>query len=195
MNRAEFTYALRKRLSNLPTDDIDDRILFYNEMIDDAIEEGLTEEKAIENIGSIDEIYSQILAEVPLHRIIKHKINPKRKMSGAKIAIIASTSPIWISLLAAAFAVVISLFAVLWSVAISLWSLFISFAVSSPASILLSIMNICGGNMSLGAVFIACSLLLAGLAIFTFYGCKYVTKGTAMLTKNIIIGANRIIVG
>ena len=39
MNKQEFLAELRKRLSGLPQADIEERIVFYSEMIDDRTEE------------------------------------------------------------------------------------------------------------------------------------------------------------
>ena len=44
MNKQEFLAGLRKGLSGLPQEDIEERLLFYSEMIDDRIEEGMEEE-------------------------------------------------------------------------------------------------------------------------------------------------------
>ena len=47
MRKQEFLTELRKGLSGLPQDDIEERLSFYSEMIDDQIEEGLAEEEAV----------------------------------------------------------------------------------------------------------------------------------------------------
>lgn len=41
MSKQEFLAELRKALSGLPQGDIEDRLTFYSEMIDDRMEEGL----------------------------------------------------------------------------------------------------------------------------------------------------------
>ena len=55
MNKQEFVERLRKGLSGLPQDDIEERLTFYSEMIDDRMEEGLSEEEAVGEIGSVDD--------------------------------------------------------------------------------------------------------------------------------------------
>lgn len=47
MNKQEFLVKLRKGLSGLPKEDIEERLTFYSEMIDDRMEEGLSEEEAV----------------------------------------------------------------------------------------------------------------------------------------------------
>ena len=66
MNKNEFLLKLKKGLRGLPQADIDERLTFYSEMIDDRMEEGLTETEAVEAIGSVNDVTAQILAETPL---------------------------------------------------------------------------------------------------------------------------------
>ena len=44
MDKKAFLAQLRSQLSGLPQNDIEDRLIFYSEMIDDIMEEGITEE-------------------------------------------------------------------------------------------------------------------------------------------------------
>ena len=80
MNKQEFLCKLREALIGFPKQDVEDRLAFYSEMIDDRIEEGLTEEEAVFAIGSVDEVEAQIVAEIPLVKIAKEKIKPKRRL-------------------------------------------------------------------------------------------------------------------
>ena len=73
MNKQTFVSELRGRLSGLPPKELDDRLNFYLEMIDDRMEDGITEEAAISEIGSVEEIAAQIIAETPLTKIVKEK--------------------------------------------------------------------------------------------------------------------------
>ena len=55
MSKKVFLVKLIIKLSNLPKDDLEERINFYSEMIDDRIEDGFSEEDAINDIGTLDE--------------------------------------------------------------------------------------------------------------------------------------------
>ena len=191
MNRVEFILSLQDRLSALPRKELEERLAFYNEMIDDKIEDGLSEEEAVAQIGSIDEIVSQIIAETPLTTLVKEKMKPKKGLKAWEIVLLAVGSPIWFSLLVAAFAVVISLYAALWSVVISLWSAYISVAVCAPAGIIAGIVFICNGHSLSGVAMIAAGLVCAGLAVFLFYGCRAATKGSVWLTERIALAIKR----
>ena len=56
MNKEEFLNALRSALAGLPQEDIEERLAFYSESIDDRVEDGLTEEEAVEAIGTVAEV-------------------------------------------------------------------------------------------------------------------------------------------
>ena len=68
MEKEEFLEELRNRLNGLPQKDIDERVSFYSEMIDDRVEDGMTEEEAINNIGGIDEVVKQIASKELISR-------------------------------------------------------------------------------------------------------------------------------
>ncbi len=196
MTKQEFLIELQAALNGLPQNNIKESILFYSEMIDDRIDDGMSEEEAVADIGSVDEAASQIIAEIPLMKIAKEKIKPKRKMKAWEIVLLCVGSPIWGSLLIAAFAVIISLYAALWSVIIALWSVFVSFAACAVAlTVVGAAYGVVGGVVFInnahiysGIVMFAAGLVLAGLSIFTFFGCKAATKGIIILTKKLAFG-------
>ena len=188
MNKQEFLAQLRVGLSGMPQDDIEERLIFYSEMIDDRTEEGLSEEEAVSQVGAVDEIVTQIVAETPLVKIAKERIRPKRKMSTGEIALLVLGSPIWLSLGIAVIAVIFSLYISLWAVIISLWAaVFGSLATCSVACISTGVVFAVGGNIASGAAMFAFGLVCAGLSIFAYYGCKAATKGILMLTKKMAI--------
>ncbi len=187
MNKQEFVEQLRKGLSGLPQDDIEERLTFYNEMIDDRMEEGLSEEEAVGEIGSVDEIVAQVVAETPLAKIAKERIRPKRRLGAGEIVLLALGSPLWLSLGIAAFAVILSLYVSLWAVIISLWAVFASLAACAIGGVLAWVVFAMEGNGASGLSMLAAGFVCAGIAIFMFYGCKAVTNGTLILTKKMAI--------
>ena len=186
MKKAQFLETLRAKLNGLPKDDVDERISFYGEMIDDRIEEGLSEEEAVAKIGTVDEVVSQIVAETPWTKIVKEKLKPQRRLSTGAILLIVFGFPLWFPLLISAVAVAVSLYVVFWSVIISLWSVFVALVASAFGVLVVSIIFFCTTSAPTGGVAVAAALVCAGLAIFTFYGCMYATKGTLSATKSIL---------
>ena len=65
MNKDQFLQALRGKLWGLSAEDVAERIAFYSEAIDDRMEDGSTEEEAVAQLGTVDEIAGGILKERP----------------------------------------------------------------------------------------------------------------------------------
>ena len=187
MNREQFIHSLRQGLSGLSQEDIEAQVSFYNEMIDDRMEEGLTEEQAIDQIGPVTQIIGQARLDVPQKKA-------KRKLSALEIVLLVLGSPIWISLLAAAFSVVLAFYIVLWSVVISLWAVEVSLGACFFASIVVLPIFILKDYPLSGLAYLAFGLVCAGLSIFGFYGLKYLSKGCAILSKKTFLAIRSIFV-
>ena len=195
MRKQEFLEALRKRLSRLPGQDVEERLDFYSEMIDDRMEEGRDEAEAVAEIGSVDEVAKQILSEIPLSRIAKERFKPQKRLQTWEIVLLAVGSPIWISLAASALVVILSLCAALWSVVISLWAVFASLAGCALGGLIAGIVFAAGGNGTVGLAMMGAALVCAGLSVLAFFGCKEATRGTALLAKQIALGIKKCFVG
>ena len=187
MNKQEFLAQLRKGLSGLPKNDIDERLTFYSDMIDDRMEDGIPEETAVCEIGTASDIVSQIIADIPLGKLVKEKIKPKKKLKAWEIILLVLGSPLWLPLLIAAFAVFLSLYVVFWSVIISLWAVFASLVACGFAGVVAGAVFAAGGNGLTGIAVIAAGIVCAGLSAFMFFGCKAATKGILKLTKKFAI--------
>ena len=191
MTKLQFLLALHEKLAGLPRNEVEERLNFYSEMIEDRMEDGITEEEAVAAVGSLDDIAAQITADIPLVKIVKEKIKSKRRMKAWNVILLAVGSPIWVSLLIAAVAVVFSLYVSLWAVVISFWAAFASFVVGCVGALAFGIGYCLSGNLPAGLVLIAAGCICAGLAIFLFYGCKIATKGTARLAKIIVLAVKK----
>jgi len=187
MHKQEFLMQLRNGMCGLPQKDMEERLTFYSEMIEDRMEEGLSEEEAVSAVGSVEEIVAQVAADIPLTKIAKERIKPKRRLSAVEITLLVLGSPLWLSLAIAAVAVILSLYISLWAVMISLWAVFVSFAACSIGGVLACVVFALGGNGASGVAALAAGFVCAGLSIFLFYGCKAATKGVLILTKKTAI--------
>ena len=115
MRKKAFIEALQVALKDLPEGEIQQSIAYFKEMIDDRIEEGMTEEEAVSDMGNIDKIAKRLLAEhQSLVEKVKGKILPKRRLATWEIILLVLGFPIWGSLL---LAVVALLFSIVMTVA------------------------------------------------------------------------------
>lgn len=195
MNKQEFLARLRKGLTGLPQGEIEERLTFYSEMIDDRIEEGLSESEAVSEIGAVNTVVTQILADTPLTKLVKERVKPNRVLKAWEIILLVLGSPIWLSLLIATFAIILAVYIVIWSVVIAFWSIVASFAACSIGGILSAVVFAFQGNSLTGVAMLSAGVCCAGLSIFLFFGCKAVTKGILFLTKKMALGIKTLFVG
>ena len=171
MTKREF---LEQLAGKLPPNEREERLAFYSEMIDDRMEEGLTEEEAVASIDVAEE------------NIPEEKPKSKRRLTAGEITLLVLGSPIWLSLLIAAFAVAFSLYASLWVILISLWAVFGSMVACGVCLSLAGVGFAAGVNVPSGLAMLGCGFVCGGLSIFCFYGCQWATKATVHLTKKLM---------
>ena len=172
MTKREFLLSLRKCLHGLPAQEVEQQLHYYSEMIDDGIEEGLSEEEAVGQIGDLEEIIDQL----------PQPEAKKRRLKTGEILLLTLGFPLWLPLLIAAFAVAFSLYVSWWAVVISLWAVFASLAACGLAGIVGGIGFIFGGFRASGLSIIGAALVCMGLSVFLFFGCRYLSEGTVKLT-------------
>lgn len=176
MTKKEFLAKLKRKLLKLPRKELTERVGFYNEIIDDKIEDGFSEEDAVADVGDVEQIAEQILKEKGLDT------SSVKKASGAQIALLIIGAPVWLLI------IYISLFAVLFAVCASLWAVFVSLAAVALSGIVLFVVYIALGNMLLAFIAIGTALVCAGLAILMFFASRYTTKGSVSLMKSVTMG-------
>ena len=164
MSKQEFLAQLRKGLSGLPKDDIDGRLMFYEEMIDDRIEEGLSEEEAVLAVGTVEEVAYQITEEIQLLNAPKEKARTK-KFKTWEIVLLILGSPLWLSLMITGFALGVTFYALVWTVNLCLWAIEVPFLIFEYIS---------------KGLFIACKK--------TTEASWYLTKKGGMLVKKFFCG-------
>lgn len=187
MNKNEFLTQLRKKLSSLPQNDIDEHLTFYAEMIDDRMEDGLPEADAVSQMGNVDEIAAQIISDTPLVKIATERIKPDRCLRAWEIILLVLGSPVWLSLIIAAAAVIFALYISVWAIIVALWSVFAALLICSFGCIATSIFVAFHVNFYTGIALFAAGLICGGLSIFLFFGFSAATKGILAFTKKFAV--------
>lgn len=195
MSKQQFLAELRTALAGLPQDDIEERLNFYGEMIDDRMEEGLTESEAVEGIGSVSDIAEQTLAEIPLAKLVKERMAPKRSLRGWEIALLVLGFPLWFPLIIAACAVVLALYVVILALIISLWAIEIALWACAVGGVCMAAVFFTRGEVLPGLAILGAALVCAGLALLMLYACIAATKGLLRLTKKMALGIKSLFVG
>lgn len=183
MNKIQFLLALSDKLSAYPKDEVEERLRFYSEMIEDRMEEGLSEEEAVCAVGTVEEIAAQIAADMPP---VTKKARPERELQLWQILLLALGAPLWLPLVIAAFAVAVSAYASLWAVVVSLWAAFAGVAGSAIGCLAGGVVLICGGKQLAGIAVVGAALVCAGVAILLCWGSLAATKGSVLLAKKTV---------
>lgn len=186
MTKSEFLSALECKLRGLAEEDKSKSIEYYNEIISDRIEDGMSEEDAVSNLGSVDEIANVILSDISLPKLIKQKVS-RRKLAVWEKALLVLGAPIWLSLLIAAALVVFAVFISLWAVAVSLFSVFIGFACFGVLCIIQSVVLIISGKFAEALFLIGVALTLFGLAILMYFVSILSIKAVVFIMKKTLI--------
>ena len=173
MLKIEFLKQLENRLVGIPKEDLNRTIDYYNEIISDKQEDGMSEEEAINSLGSIDEIVKDILNEIPIKKLVKEKLQLNRKLKTWEIVLLSATSIIWVPIAIVMFAVILVLYVCLWSGVISLGAVAISCLSSSFIAIIGSIDfvtgNVCNGLFLIGIGIASLGVgVLLGILTFKF---------------------------
>ena len=185
MTKVEFLNALRNRLNGLPKDDLDNRLSFYEEMINDRMDEGKSEEEAVDEIGSVDEVVKQIANETPLLKLVKEKTKPKRSLRAWEIVLIAVGFPIWLPLLITLLTLIFVGYILIWTLVIVIYSVEFALAVSSIGCLVGFFAYLSAGQVN--PLLIGAAIMCAGASVLLFFGCIGVTKATIKLSKAIIL--------
>ena len=183
MNKCEFLTRLALELKGLPREDAERWLEYYREMLEDSIEDGMSEEEAVASLGDPANIVKEILSQTSLTKLIKNKVSLKRKLRVWEIILICVGSPIWSALAISAAAVFFSVFVSLWAVIVSRWAVELSLAVSGVAGILGMIFGAITGRMHQGLLLLGGGLVCVGLGYFGFFLCKWLTVLLCKLCK------------
>lgn len=188
MNKSEFMAALRENLKGVPEDDINKSLDFYAEMIDDRVEDGMSEEEAVEALGSMEEIINQILSEISLPKLVKEKVRPKHTLKAWEVVLIVLGAPFWVPLLMSVCIMALSIYLSVWAVILSLYAVDLSVVISGIALVSMAIVALVQGRFAVFGMMFGCGLILVGLSILLFFGFNLVTKGILWLSKKILTG-------
>lgn len=178
MIKSDFISLLRQSLACLDREELEKFITYYEELIADYKEDGLTEAEILNKIGSPQYIASNILKE---HNISNTKESSSSNKTVNRVLLILGL-PLWGSLLLAAVLIILSIYLIIWCIPFST-------GVTSIALLLGSFLSLIGspfvmaevvgvGIVQLGMAFLSLGLSIL-LGLLTFYLSKkfsYITK-------------------
>ena len=193
MSKTEFIEQLRAALNGLSEEDLKKSVDYYEEVIDDRIEDGISEEEAISGLGSIDEIKSRILEDIPIRKIVKEKIKPKRSLAGWEIALLVIGSPVWVPIVLSLIITGLSLYMSFWIIILSLYVTDLSLFLAGILGIVLAFMQTNG--FATGLFLSGIGVTLTGVSVLLFFGFNQITKWMFILSKKFVLWIKKLFVG
>lgn len=183
MTRTEFLDELKNLIKDYPAEETEKSIEYYGEMIDDRIEDGMSEEDAVKSLGDIKDIAKEIEIEMPIKTIVKKKVKEKKedKTPTWVVVLLIIGFPVWAPLLLGLGITAFSLYIALWSIVLVFWAVDAALFLAVIAGLLAIGITMIKGSMLSAMIYFGITLILIGLALFGLIGCFYASKGLAAL--------------
>ncbi|BBF42723.1 putative integral membrane protein [Lachnospiraceae bacterium KM106-2] len=176
MTKEMFLNDLKRELNNMNRIDREKTIAYYEEMIDDRMESGLSEEAAIQDVGDPKNIAMEIVPDKS-----KGQWFTGNKLMTSTLLILGC--PLWGSLLLAAIALIFSAYIMVWCAPIMTGGLCIGALVNAAASIIGAFILL-PGSVGLAVFQVGVGVLSLGLSLLAAIGtCQVVTKVSKATAK------------
>lgn len=196
MDKQEFLEKIRNGLSGLSEEDISKSTDYYSEMIDDRIEEGLSEEEAVKALGSVEDIIEAILVDTSLPKLVKAKAKSNHMLRGWEILLIVLGSPLWVSLLMGVICIIFAIYMVLLSMILVVYTVGISFVVSGIMCVAAAVIVICMGRKLMTALFLTgLGFVCVGIGMLLFPWLNKIIIGIMNIGKGILLGIKHCFIG
>ena len=155
MDKNSFLKELENRLSFLPKEELEKTLAYYNEMISDRIDAGMTEYEAVEAVGSIEEIVDSVRAEGNYHNAVKAE---SKDRTFANVMLIIATVALY--------------FALVWDIVLS-----VAFCASAVGCLIASAVGAATLGTPAFLVFIGITLILTSFFLATIPIASYIKFG------------------
>ena len=193
MNKEEFLNRLREALKGLPAAETEKSALYYAEILDDRMEDGMSEVEAVASLGAPEEVAENLKLELPLGTLVRSKMSGSG-MGAGTVVLLVRGSPVWLPLLLAGLAVALSLAVSLWSIVLSLWTVVLALMLMLPLSVVGAAMK--WASFPAEAVFLlGAACVSGGLAIPAFFFMRKATEWCGKMTMAGVKGIKRLLIG
>lgn len=175
MDKRTFLDGLRSALVSLPAAEIDKTIAYYEEMIDDRIEDGMSEEEAVASLETPEKLAERIISEAaPVEKVVRRA--RQSNVPTVLLVILAIIGlPIWLPLLLLLISLGVGLFALLFGVIIALIGIIFALAIGGIWFMAFSLIHIDVSGMS-ALLAVGLGLIGIGLGILLFFPVTYLIK-------------------
>jgi len=182
MIKHEFLRRLEQNLMQLPVEERKKQVSFYAEMIDDRMEDGMTEEAAVEALGDPAKAAQQILENMPLGTLVKTRVKPSGGWTVTAVVLAVIGCPIWIPIALVVLIIAVTVFAVLWVCAAAVFAVVLTLLATSVLVLISPFFTIGSAGLPIALLMVGSGLAGIGLTVFVCIGAIYLIKGIAKLS-------------
>lgn len=186
MTKQEFLAALEQRLQAVPEDERKRTAAYYDESIDDRMEDGMTEEEAVDSLESIDTIVQRIMKDTPLKTIVKNKVEHKKKLETWQVLLIIFTCPFWFPVGMGGISVAFGLCMAVFGIGLGLFATVIGLCGGGVAAVVGGIYFFISRGAAYGLMTMGLGFCCIGAGIFILLGSIAMVKGVVFLIKKFI---------
>lgn len=181
MNKSAYLDSLTELLDCLPREKRSEVRAFYEEAIDDRVEEGMSEEEAVSAMGPAEVVAESILGELP---VVPRAVAKTKRKSPMLLWILAiAGSPLWIPV-AAAFAIVAAaVYLCIWILAACIWLVAALFVLALPLGLYLAWCGIMAGTFAFALAQAGLGCLLGGIGLLVFNAAFSASRVLAVLSQ------------
>jgi len=182
VNKFEFLNTLRERLAGLSQEEINKTLDYYTEIIEDGVEEGLSEVQAVEALGNIEDI----IAHIYMDSATASRKNGEKPKEGLNIKetlkkefkpwmwiLIILGSPIWLSLLIGVVSIVFSIIMGIFAAVISLYAAVVALMAGAAGCVAGAFMFQTAAESALA---VGVGMVCAGSSVLLLFGLNWVMK-------------------
>lgn len=188
MNKKQFLAALKRKLRKMSREEIERTLSYYEEIIADKIDGGMTERNAVASLGDLDTIAATIRGE---EAVKDAKVRTHASLAPWVILLLVLGFPLWIGLAGGALGIFIGFLAVMFALFVSFVAIMAALLAGGVVELAKAVFLIGTGGwqtlISLGA-----GILLVGVGILLTLAVKPVAQGLWKVVKLPFVGLKRI---
>ena len=191
MTKNEFLSALERQMASLPESDRKRSILYFDEIIADRMEEGLTEEEVLAEMESVEEIAKGILSDAAEEPAETEK--PVRKVGGCPLwlAILLAVlgAPIWLPVAFAVAVTLVTIYLIPWIMILTLFCVAIAFILGGLAGVVLALICSPVNGVYITLLAVGICIFLTGFGILLMFPSviltRWLARGTAWCCRKL----------
>lgn len=189
MNKAEFLRHLAQGLSQLPAAERQKSLEYYEEMIGDRMEEGMSEAEAVAALGDLAAIIEEIMYDQPLSALFKARMRvsrERRRGNWLLLLLILVSFPLWLPLLAALLLLMLGLYLGLWALLVGLFVGLLGLALVAVAGVVGGIVYCLVAAFPPGLCLFGVALACGGLTLLLLAPLLLAAKALLRLARALL---------